>query len=387
MSQSINKVVSEFEESIFSTMSRLSQENSAVNLSQGFPNFQGPEWIRSYAAQLITDADNDHNQYAPAAGVPELREALSDVMQEEYSLNYHPETQITVTNGATEALSICAQALFNPGDEILIFEPFYDSYLASIKLAGLIPKVVTLHSPDFKFDIDEVRKQIGPQTKGLFWNDPHNPTGRVFTDEEREQLKELILQNNLIAICDHVYEFLTYDKNEFKPLAQEKEIKDQVVHISSAGKTFGLTGWKVGWAMSSSELSKAILKVHQFNTFCVSPPFQKAIAYALRNRKDYIKNFRQDYNSKREFFTQGLESIGLTPQWCQGTYFTLCPIPDPDMNDVDYCRHLIQKHKVSAIPPSAFYFRSNEGQRYVRFCFAKTRETLEMALKQLGSMR
>lgn len=386
MSQYINKVVAEFEESIFSTMSRLSQENSAVNLSQGFPDFQGPEWIRNHAAQLITDPNSDHNQYAPAAGAPELREALSEMMKEEYSLEYDPQTQMTVTNGATEALFLCTQALFNPGDEILIFEPFYDSYLASVKLAGLVPKIVTLSAPDFKFDIEEIKKQIGPKTKGLFWNDPHNPTGRVFNDEERSELKDLILQNNLVAICDHVYEFLTFDNNQFKPLAQEEEIKDQVVHISSAGKTFGLTGWKVGWAMSSPELTKAILKVHQFNTFCVSHPLQKTIAYALRNRKKYLEEFRNDYQTKRDFFTQGLEKVGFNPQWSQGTYFTLCPIPDPNMNDVEFCRELIQKYKVSAIPPSAFYLKSNEGQSYVRFCFAKKQETLELALKLLKGL-
>lgn len=386
MSQHINKVVSQFEESIFSTMSRLSQENSAVNLSQGFPDFQGPEWIRNYAAQLITDPKHDHNQYAPAAGVPELLSALSEMMKDEYSLDYEAQTQITITNGATEALFLCAQALFNPGDEILVFEPFYDSYLACIQLAGLVPKIVTLHSPDFKFDADEVQKMIGPKTKGLFWNDPHNPTGRVFTSEEKKQLKEVILRNNLVAVCDHVYEFLTFDENQFRPLAFEEDIKDQVVHISSAGKTFGLTGWKVGWAMTSPELTKALLKVHQFNTFCVSPPFQKTIAYALKNRKSYLNEFRQNYLAKRNYFTKGLEDIGLQPYWSQGTYFTLCPIPAPGMNDVDFCRKLIQEYKVSAIPPSAFYLKSNEGHRYVRFCFAKKQETLELALKLLKGL-
>lgn len=382
----INRTVAQFKESIFSTMSRLAKENSAVNLSQGFPDFPGPKWIRDKAAQIITDAEHDFNQYAPAEGLLELRQALGLMMKEEYGLQYSPENEITVTNGATEALFLSCQALFNPGDEILIFEPFYDSYFASIKLAGLVPKVVTLHAPDFKFDVSEIKKLIGPKTKGLFWNDPHNPTGRVFTQEEKKTLCQIILDHELIAICDHVYEFLTFEPHLFLPLACESEVKDQVVCISSAGKTFGLTGWKVGWAMASPKLTRALQRVHQFNTFCVAHPLQKAVSYAIENRQNYLVQFREDYLQKRNLFTQGLEKLGLEPSWSQGTYFTLCPIPDPKLNDVEFCRELIQKYKVSAIPPSAFYLNSDDGQKYVRFCFAKRLETLQLALKSLEAL-
>lgn len=386
MSRQINDTVSQFEESVFSTMSRLAQKNSAINLSQGFPDFQGPEWIRSKAAQLITDLEQDHNQYAPAAGIPQLRQAVSRMMEEEHQLKYAPDDQITITNGATEALFLSCQALFNPGDEILIFEPFYDSYLASIKLAGLIPKVVTLHAPEFSFDPDEVKKLIGPKTKGLFWNDPHNPTGRVFSSKERKDLADIICEHDLLAICDHVYEFLSYEPHQFKPLAAFNELQERVVYISSAGKTFGLTGWKVGWALTTPQMTQALQKVHQFNTFCVAHPLQKAIAYALENRHEYLKDFREDYRQKRDFFTTGLEQLGLRPHWAQGTYFTLCPIPRTSRDDIQFCEELIQKYKVSAIPPSAFYANSEDGKKYIRFCFAKKRETLQRALESLKGL-
>ncbi len=375
----INKTVESFKESIFATISRLAHSKNAVNLGQGFPDFDGPEWIRELAKRSF----DGQNQYAPSMGIKELRESISQYYNDFYNLNYDLNEQITVTNGATEAIFCTALALINPGDEVIVLEPFYDAYIAAIELAGGIPVPVTLYAPEFKFKIEELQNAFSSKTKMVFFNSPHNPTGKVFSSEELNSLCELIIKHDTYILSDEVYEFLTFDEAKHLPIASLKNMQERTITISSAGKTYGLTGWKIGWICSSSEISHAIRMVHQFNTFSVCTPLQYAVAKALKELKNYIPSFKKQYSDLRELLVPGLEKLGYRPISPTGTYFSLIPTPE-GVNDIDYCKNLIEEKSVASIPLSPFYLKSKEGEGFVRLCFAKKKETLEKALKNLS---
>lgn len=374
-----NIIVSRFKESIFSTMTKLALENKAINLSQGFPDFDGPEWVRKLAANAVMSGKN---QYAPSMGLLPLREAIAGNYSKYYGLKYDPASEIVVTNGATEAIFATCMALLNPGDEVLVLEPFYDSYLASIEMSGAKAIPVTLKAPTFSFDENELKSAINDKTKMLIINNPHNPTGKVFEKSEMLTLGKIAIENDLYLISDEVYEFLTFGC-EHIPTATYEGLKERTITISSTGKTFGLTGWKVGWAAGPAELIKAIHNVHQFTTFCVATPFQAAMAEALANMDDYLKEFRADYTAKRNKLITGLKAAGFDIIEPRGTYFALARLKGND-TDVEYCKKLIVEKKVATIPTSAFYLKSNEGEKLIRFCFAKTDETLTGALKNLN---
>lgn len=371
-------VVTRFKESIFSTMTRLALENKAINLSQGFPDFDGPKWVRDLAAKAIAEGKN---QYAPSMGLLSLREAISRNYSRFYGLSYDPLTEVVVTNGATEAIFATCMALLNPGDEVVILEPFYDSYLASIEMAGAKAIPVTLKAPDFRFDKAELLAAITDKTKLLIINNPHNPTGKVFTTEEINFIGNLATVNGFYLLSDEVYEFLTYDVAHI-PTATYGALKNRTITISSTGKTFGLTGWKVGWAAGPAELIKLIHNVHQFTSFCVAHPLQAAMAEALSNMDEYLKEFKADYTNKKNLLVIGLKEAGFKVLEPKGTYFVIAQLPE-DKNDIDYCKQLIIEKKVATIPTSAFYLKSKEGEKMIRFCFAKTDETLTSALKNL----
>lgn len=375
----INSTVSSFQESIFATISRLAHSKNAVNLGQGFPDFDGPEWIRELAKKSF----DGKNQYAPSMGIKELRSSIAKYYNDFYKLDYDIDSQITVTNGATEAIFCTALALINPGDEVIVLEPFYDSYLAAIKLAGGIPVPVTLHAPEFKFNLEELKKAFSAKTKMVFFNTPHNPTGKVFSTGEMQELSDLIIEHDAYVLSDEVYEFLTFEGEKHTPIASLKGMKERTITISSSGKTFGLTGWKIGWITSSSDISHAIRMVHQFNTFSVCTPLQYAVAEAVSKLTGYIPEFKKQYNDLRTILVPGLEKAGLNPIPPKGTYFTLIPTPEGE-DDVSYCKRLIEEKAVATIPLSPFYLKSDEGTKYVRFCFAKKKETLESALKNLS---
>lgn len=371
-------VVTRFKESIFSTMTRLALENKAINLSQGFPDFDGPKWVRDLAAKAISEGKN---QYAPSMGLLSLREAISRNYSRFYGLSYDPLTEVVVTNGATEAIFATCMALLNPGDEVVILEPFYDSYLASIEMAGAKAIPVTLKAPNFTFDKEELVAAITEKTKLLIINNPHNPTGKVFSADEINFIGNLATVNGFYLLSDEVYEFLTYDVAHI-PTATYGALKNRTITISSTGKTFGLTGWKVGWAAGPAELIKLIHNVHQFTSFCVAHPLQAAMAEALSNMDDYLKEFKADYTSKKNLLVKGLKEAGFKILEPRGTYFVIAQLPE-DKNDIDYCKQLIIEKKVATIPTSAFYLKSKEGEKMIRFCFAKTDETLTSALKNL----
>jgi N-succinyldiaminopimelate aminotransferase len=376
--------IADFKDSIFGVISRLAREHNAVNLGQGFPDFDGPEWIKDIAYKKMQEG---HNQYAPFPGTMRLREEVSNYYKNFYGLNYNSESQVTITVGATEAIYLVITALVNPGDEVVVLEPFYDSYVASIKMAGGIPVPVTMHAPDFTIDKKELESAISKRTKLLILNNPHNPTGKVWTKEELLAVSDLAIKNDLYLLSDEVYEFLLFDGAKHIPTATLEGMYERTITISSAGKTFGLTGWKIGWICANEKVSHACRLVHQYVTFAVSTPIQEAVAEGLTRLKDYLPGFVELYKGKRDFFYQELKNLGFDFKIPRGTYFMMVPIDSKTkLNDVDFAMKLISERKVATVPPSAFYLKSAEGGRYLRFCFAKKEDTLKQASKNLQGL-
>lgn len=369
------------ETSIFATMSRLAVEHGAVNLGQGFPDFDGPAWIFDEAREAMLSG---RNQYAPMPGVLSLRRAIAGVWERHYRTEVDPDTEITICAGATEALFSTMLAFLNPGDEVILFEPFYDSYDANIRVAGAVPVCVTLHTPDFRFDPDELRAAITPRTKMLVLNNPHNPTGAVLSHEDHRIIAALACEHDLLVVSDEVYEFLTFDEAVHRPIATLPGMRERTITISSTGKTFGMTGWKIGWALAPAPLTAAIRSLHQFVTFAVNTPGQHAMAQALGRLEGYLPEFRALYAAKRDLLFEALRDSPFRPHRPQGSYFMMVDIPPAlGMGDVDCAMHLVTKAGVAVIPPSVFYRRSDEGTRLLRLCFAKKDETLHAGIAAL----
>lgn len=373
-----------FKDSIFGVISRLARENNAVNLGQGFPDFDGPNWLKDIAYKKMQEG---HNQYAPFTGTPNLRQEISNYYKSFYSLNYNPESEITVTVGATEAIYLVITALINPGDEVIVLEPFYDSYVASIKMAGGIPVAVTMHAPDFDIDQKELEAAITPKTKLLILNNPHNPTGKVWSKDELLAVSNVAIKNDLYLLSDEVYEFLVFDGTKHIPTATLDGMMERTITVSSAGKTFGLTGWKIGWICANPKVTNACRLVHQYVTFSVSTPMQEAVAEGLKQLPEYLPGFVTLYKEKRDWFYQEMKQLGFEFKIPKGTYFMMVPISKhTNLKDVDYALKLITEKKVATVPPSAFYLKSTEGEKYLRFCFAKKEETLQSAIKNLKGL-
>ncbi|MCO4754591.1 MAG: aminotransferase class I/II-fold pyridoxal phosphate-dependent enzyme [Bacteriovoracaceae bacterium] len=373
-----------FEDSIFAVMSQKAAQYQAINLSQGFPDFDGPEFIKKSACDFI---NKGANQYAPFAGVKELRSSLADLYKDFYDLSYNADSEITIVNGATEGIYATIQALINPGDEVVVFEPVYDSYVSSIKLAGAKAVPVTLKGPNFTFDKQELENAFSHQTKLVIINSPHNPTGKVFSTQELEMVARPATKHDCFVLSDEVYEHLVYDDVKHIPFASLEGMKDRTITISSAGKTFGLTGWKVGWCCASDDVIDRIRKVHQYITFSIATPLQFAVAQGLKEIKSYLVEFRSCYQSKRDLFMQGLEELGFELPTPKGTYFIMLPISQKtELDDIGFCEKLIVENKVATIPPSAFYLNSEEGKKYLRICYAKEDETLKKALSNLQGL-
>lgn len=373
-----------FKDSIFGVISRLAREHNAVNLGQGFPDFDGEAWLKETAYKKMQEG---HNQYAPFQGSVRLRQEVSNYYQKFYQLNYNPESQITISVGATEAIYLVITALVNPGDEVVVLEPFYDSYVASIKMAGGIPVPVTMHAPDFTVDEKELEKAISPRTKLLILNNPHNPSGKVWTKEELLTVANLAIKNDLYVMSDEVYEFLLFEGAKHIPTATLDGMFDRTITVSSAGKTFGLTGWKIGWICANEKVTQACRLIHQYVTFSVSTPMQEAVADALTRLPEYLPGFVELYKGKRDFFHAELKKLGFEFKIPKGTYFMMVPIRGKtDLRDVDFAMKLIQENQVATVPPSAFYLKSTEGEKFLRFCFAKKEETLKQAVQNLQGL-
>lgn len=373
-----------FKDSIFGVISKLAREHNAVNLGQGFPDFDGPEWLKDIAYKKMQEG---HNQYAPFQGTPHLRQEISNYYKKFYNLAYHPDSQITVTVGATEAIYLVITALINPGDEVIVLEPFYDSYVASIKMAGGIPVPVTMHAPDFSIDRKELEQAITPKTKLLILNNPHNPSGKVWNREELLDVAALTQKHDLYLMSDEVYEFLLFDGAKHIPTATLDGMFERTITVSSAGKTFGLTGWKIGWICANEKVTQACRLVHQYVTFSVSTPMQETVAEGLVKLSDYLPDFVSLYKGKRDLFYQELKGLGFDFPIPKGTYFMMVPISKKtNLRDVDYAMKLIKEKQVATVPPSAFYLKSTEGEKYLRFCFAKKDETLKQAALNLKGL-
>ncbi|MGI9013712.1 MAG: methionine aminotransferase [Phycisphaerales bacterium] len=370
-----------FGETIFSEISRLAIAHNAINLGQGFPNFDGPESVRQAAIEAIS---NGCNQYAPSIGIPPLREAIAARFHERTNLEVDATQNVTVTTGCTEALAAAALGLFNPGDEVILFEPFYDSYRAIVAFAGATPRFVTLHGPRFTFDPAELSSAFSQRTRAIIVNTPHNPTGRVFSHDELEVIATLCRERDVLVLADEVYEDIVFDEAEHISIATLPGMWERTLTLSSLGKSFSFTGWKVGWAVGPEALTQALRSAHQFMTFCTATPLQHAAVSALRSDAAYFAALQSDYQRKRDILTTGLEAIGfvLTPP--KGTYFILADhTPFGFADDVTFCKHLIEHIGVAAIPPSAFYAHAEHGKAYVRFAFCKDDATLREALERM----
>lgn len=379
MRQIGNKRIQNMPVSIFSTMSMLAHEHKAVNLGQGFPDFDGPKWIMEEAYKAMQEGKN---QYAPMQGIHSIRKTLQSIYKDTYSLDIDID-DITITAGATEALFSTINALIDEGDEVVMFEPFYDSYQANVILAGGIGKYVTLHKPDFSFTEEELRNAISDKTRLIIINNPHNPSGKVFTKQELEIIAKLAIEKDLLVLSDEVYEYLTFDDAMHIPIATIEGMKERTVTISSTGKTFGLTGWKIGYTIASPAITKAIRSVHQWATFAVNTPGQHAMAYAFQNIKEYLPEFRSLYLRKRDIMLEELAKTKFKALVPKGTYFMFAEIPGT-ANDIDAAMDLVKRCKVATIPPSVFYQSSDEGKTMLRLCFAKQDETIIDGIRKMA---
>lgn len=375
----LSKIAKSFEQSVFTTISQLSSSTGSINLSQGMPDFDGPLIPREAAVHAIM---SQMNQQSPAHGLLELRQIISNNYQSFYQLDYSPENEITITVGATEGLMSTFLSLLNPLDEVIVFEPFFDTYIPAIKLCGAVPVIQTLHAPTFEIDFNELEKAITKRTKAIVINTPHNPTGKILTQEARHNLANIILKHDLYLISDEVYQFLTYDQLLHTPLAKEEALKDRTFTISSTGKTLGLTGWRVGWVAAPAPLTHLVRMVHQNVTFAAARPLQYGAYHGLSSLSASLASFKQIYQAKRDILFDGLKQAGFSPLLPESSYFIMTPVPTEE-SDMDFVLRMVHQSKVAAIPCSAFYQKSSEGKRWLRFCFAKEDQTLQEAIVRL----
>jgi len=366
---------------IFAEMSELALRTGAINLGQGFPDTDGPSEILEQAVDALRTG---HNQYAPGRGVPELRQAISGHQRTHYGIEPDPDREVLVTTGATEAIAAALLGLVDPGDEVVALEPYYDSYVACIQMAGAVRRPVLLRAPGFRLDPDELRAAVTPRTRMLLVNSPHNPTGTVLTPAELAVVAEVALEHDLLVVTDEVYEHLTFDQRAHVPLATLPGMAERTVTCSSAGKTFSVTGWKVGWACGPADLIASMLTAKQFLTYTSGAPLQPAVAYALRLPASVLDDLREDLENKRDLLCDGLTSIGFDVYVPEGTYFATTDVrPLGYADGVEFCRELPTRAGVVAIPHQVFYDDPDAGRSLVRWAFCKREDVLHEALGRL----
>jgi N-succinyldiaminopimelate aminotransferase len=368
-------------------MTALAERHQAINLSQGAPDYDGPPDIVDAALRAMSAG---RNQYARSTGAPELVRALADTYGDLYGLDLDPATQITVTCGATEGIAAAMLGLLEPGDEVVLFEPFYDSYPACIALAGARPRFVTLRFPDFALDERALAEAFTPRTRMVVLNTPHNPTGKVFDPGEMEAVAEMAQRRDVLVLTDEVYEHITYDGVRHVPMATLPGMADRTVTLSSAGKTYAYTGWKIGWAVGPERLVAAVQAAHQFLTFCAPAPLQSAMAFALREHAgEYRAGLRAAYAERRDVLLKALVDAGFRPAVPKGTYFVLASFDGVlQGDDREAARQLVEEAGVATIPPGGFYSAApNEGRALLRFSFCKRIETLREAADRLQRLR
>lgn len=366
---------------VFAEWSELARRTGAVNLGQGFPDTDGPSAILE---QAVTALRTGHNQYAPGIGVPELRTAIADHQRRYYGLEVDPDREVLVTTGATEAVAAALLALVDPGDEVVVLEPFYDSYAACIQLAGGVRRPVTLRAPHFRPDLDELRAAVSPRTRLLLINSPHNPTGTVLTPAELAGIAEVAMEHDLVVVTDEVYEHLIFEHGEHVPLATLPGMAERTLTCSSAGKTFSVTGWKVGWVCGPADLVASVVTVKQYLTFTSGAPLQPAVAYALRLPSTVLDDVAKELEGKRDLLCDGLAKTGFSVHVPQGTYFATTDVRSVGYDDgVEFCRDLPGRAGVVAIPQQVFYDDRQAGRPLVRWAFCKRDDVLLEGLGRL----
>ncbi len=376
---------SRFTESVIREMSRLAIRYQAVNLAQGFPDFGAPAEIKE-AARIAIDAD--FNQYSITWGAKVLRDAIAAKYLRTYALQLDPETEITVVCGATEGMVASLLATVDTGDEVIVFEPYYENYDPDIKLCGAVRKTVRLHAPDWRFDEAELRGAFSPRTKAIIINTPNNPTGKVFTREELEFIGKLCVEFNALAITDEIYEHITYDGRTHVPMITIPGLRDRCILINSMSKTFSVTGWRVGWVIASPALTDSIRKVHDFLTVAAASPLQHASAMALSLPDTYFAGLSTEYAERKERLLPLLEEAGFRCFVPGGAYYVMTDISAFGFqDDMVFARHMLDEVGVAGVPGSSFYSNPADGAQRMRFCFCKKLETLDAAGERLAKLK
>ncbi len=377
-----NPILSEYGTTVFTVMSALAVEHGAINLGQGFPDEDGPEDVRRAAAAAVTDGPN---QYPPMMGLPELRRAVAEHNGRFYGLDVDWQQEVMVTSGATEALAACFLGLLEPGDEVVLIEPLYDSYLPMVRRAGAVPRLVRMEPPDWALPREALAAAFSARTKLVVVNSPHNPAGKVFDADELAFIAELVLAHDAVAVCDEVYEHLVFDGGAHVPLMTLPGMRGRCLRIGSAGKTFSMTGWKVGYVTAAPALLTAAAKAHQFLTFTTPPHLQTAVAYGLAKEDRYFGALAGAMQAKRDRLAAGLDSCGLDVLPSAGTYFLTVDFRPVGFNgdDVAFCRHITVEAGVTAVPVSAFY-QDGDVDHFARFCVCKRDEVLDEAVARLA---
>jgi N-succinyldiaminopimelate aminotransferase len=371
---------------IFTTMSALAMRTGAVNLGQGFPDADGPASVLAAADRALWSGAN---QYAPGPGVPVLRQAIARHQQRHYGLDLDPDRQVVVTTGCTEGVAAALLGLVDAGDEVVVLEPYYDSYVAMIQMAGGVRRPVTLRAPDFRLDVDQLRAAVGPGTRFMLLNSPHNPTGTVLTRAELQAVADVAIEHDLVVITDEVYEHLTYpddgDEHAHVPISTLPGMFERTLTLSSAGKSYSVTGWKIGWATGPAELVGAVLAAKQWLTFTSGSPLQPAIATALDDEPDWPRTLARDLQERRDVLCRGLAELGLDVRRPEGTYFALTDVTSLGWKDgMEFCLALPERAAVVAIPAQPFH-DSDAGDQLVRWAFCKETAVIQEALARLAA--
>ena len=374
-----------FRESVIREMTRLCQRHNGVNLAQGFPDFPAPEAVKEAAVRAI---HSDVNQYAITWGAKSLRDALVAKTARFTGMVHDPEAEITVCCGSTECMISTLLAVVNPGEEVIVFEPFYENYGPDAILCGATPRFVRLHEPDWSYDPAELEAAFSNRTKAIVINTPNNPTGKVFTREELEHVASLCRRWNVVAVTDEIYEHIVYDGARHVSLATLEGMRERTVTISGVSKTYGVTGWRIGYCLAPPGLTSAIRKVHDFLTVGAPAPLQEAAAVALSLPDDYYERLARDYQTRRDALVPALEASGFRTFSPRGAYYVMTDItPFGFPDDVSFARYLVEEGGVAAVPGSSFYADPNAGRQRLRFHFARRRETLETAAERLGRLK
>ncbi|RRQ49962.1 aminotransferase class I/II-fold pyridoxal phosphate-dependent enzyme [Maribacter algicola] len=367
---------------IFTTVGNLARKHNAIDLSQGFPNFEADAKLISLVNQAM---EQGHNQYAPMQGYYGLREIISEKIQTLHGHQYHPQTEITITVGATQAIYTAITAFVHPGDEVIVLKPAYDCYEPAIKVNGGIPIFLQLNVPDYKIDWEAFKAKITKKTKMVIINTPHNPSGKIFSENDMLQLQEILKGTNILVLSDEVYEHIVFDGKEHQSASRYTDLAERSFVCASFGKTFHVTGWKIGYCAAPKALMKEFRKVHQFAVFCVDHPVQRALTEYLKNPEHYL-GLNDFYQRKRDLFLEGLADSKFKFIPTQGTYFQLLDYTQiTQESDEEFAKKLILEHKLASIPISSFNV-NNRDDKVLRFCFAKKQETLENAVEILSSL-